>query len=219
MRRLGWLLVALAGCGQPRPAQVRVINLMSGSSGIDVAFRDERLARRLRPGEASVFEAMNAGPVEAAVLDSSTGQALGQLSFDAPEAEALSVVVAAPGDGVLGYGLVHRFAAPRDGLIRARVLNVAPGDAVQVVLADRLLGLLAPGQDTGPEGVLLPSGRPSALTVFVDGAQLRFQVPGLPDRSELLLVLGRAASGQGISMLGVAPSAALGFFQPVSGVP
>jgi hypothetical protein len=219
MVRLGCLVLALAGCGQPTPAQVRVINLMNGLSPVDVAWRDEQLARRLGPGEASVFEAMNAGPAEAAVLDSSTGQALGRLSFDAKEAEALSVVLAAPGDGVLGYAVVHRFAAPRDGFIRARVLNAAPVEAVQVVLADRLVGQLAPGQDTGPDGVLLPAGRPSGLNVFVDGARLTFQVPALPDRSELLLVLTRRASGQGISMLGVAPSAALGFFEPVPGVP
>ncbi len=219
MMRLACLLLALSSCGQPLSAQVRVINLMSGSSAIDVAFRDEQLARRVRPGEASVFESMTSGPAEAAVNDSSTGQVLGRLQLDAPEAEALSIVVAAPGDVVRGYAVVHRFAAPRDGFIRARVLNAAPAEGVQVVLADRLLGQLAPGQDTGPDGVELPSGRPSGLTVFLDGARLRFQVPALPDRSELLLVLTRSASGQGISMLGVAPSAALGFFEPVPGVP
>ncbi|MCU0696390.1 MAG: DUF4397 domain-containing protein [Myxococcaceae bacterium] len=221
MLRLGWLLVALAGCGQPTPtpAQVRVINLLKGSRSLDVAVRGEEHALRLRPGEASVFEALDAGPAEVALTDSVTGEALGRLRLDAPASQALSVVVAAPADGVQGYGVVHRFAAPRDGFIRARVLNAVRTEAGPLVVGDRSFSALGPGDDTGPEGIELPAGRPSGLSVFIDGARLSFRVPALPDRSELLLVLSRSASGQDITMLGVAPSAALGFFEPVPGVP
>jgi hypothetical protein len=219
MLRLGWLLVALAGCGQPTPAQVRVINVMNGVRSIDVAVRGEEHARRLRPGEASLFEVLDSGPAEVAVNDSVTGEVLGRLRLDAPEARSLSLVVAAPAEGVQGYGVVHRFAAPRDGFIRARVLNAGLAEAGPLVVADQSFGALAPGDDTGPDGVELPASRPSGLSVFIDGARLSFRVPALPDRSELLLVLSRSAGGQGISMLGVAPSAVLGFFEPVTGVP
>ncbi len=190
----------------------RVVN--ATTQPVDVRWNAVALTRGLAAAEASPFLPLQPGPGALDVIDpersTSTTLQLGA-------AQHLSVLLTQGSDGLRVTPLVHRFAPPRETTIRVRVVHAADSQPLRVELAG-LQDELLPGADSGDEGVELPANTSTAITVERGGRQLAFTVPALPAGSELLLVLVQPAPND-LELLGVAPSAALGFFESNGGAP
>jgi Domain of unknown function (DUF4397) len=202
-------VVLFCACGPEAPGAVRVVN--ATRQPVDVQWNAVPLSRGLAAAEASPFLPTQAGPGRLTVANSTRGTL--QLGAD----ERLSVVLTESAGTLRVRPVVHRFAEPRATSIRVRVVHAADAEAVTLTLANASLTLAA-GDDTGVDGVELPANTPTPLPVASAGRQRTFTIPALPAGSELLLVLVQNASSE-LAMLGVAPSAALGFFESNGGAP
>lgn len=216
------IFIALASSCGPRPsAQVRLVNASARAMPIDVSWSGSPAFREVRHGEATSFEALEAGLSTVQAFETSSGQQLGTAGIDVPAAARATVILAPRADPLRFdfHRLVHGFESPTPGLIRLRVLNAAALGPVTVDLNDGQLGAasLGPGEDTGPAGLQAPANEASRLLVRSANEVFHFTVPALPSQSELVLVLANAQDTQ-VAMLGVALSATLGFMWP-EGVP
>ena len=208
-------------------AQVRLVNAAPGTAGLVFLAGERRLSPPLGYGEASFVNTVSAGLTElTARADADAGERAA-LSV-ALQPDSLRTVVALVGhDGLLHLLSVnHAFAPPRAGSIRVRVVHAAPQVfAVNVDVGDdgTVEAVSLPGESASAvDGFELAADTrcPLALIEATTGNRIaRFWVPALPAQSEVLLVLtgvGARPSGmpEGLSMLGVARSAVLGFLRP-----
>lgn len=230
-RRFAWaaLSLAVAACQPPEGPtgagglRVRILHAAPGAPSLDVTLDGARVARGLRYGEATSFEEVPAGRQVCKLLDAVGQGAFAAQVLDLPAGSALTLVLATREARLEVNPLIDGFAPPREGHLRVRLLHAAPLESVAVDLgSDGSLEVpaLAPGEATSPEGLELTANQ--AATLRLAGAG-RFTVPALPSGSELLLVLTGvpaepAAAREPLALLGVAPSAVLGFIAPESGV-
>jgi Domain of unknown function (DUF4397) len=202
-------VVLFCACGPEAPGAVRVVN--ATRQPVDVQWNSVPLSRGLAAAEASPFLPTQAGPGRLSIANS-TRDTL-QLGAD----EHLSVLLTESAGALRVRPLVHRFAEPRATSIRVRVVHAADDQAVTLALHGAPMTLAA-GADSGVDGVEFPANTPTLLPVAYAGRQRIFTIPALPAGSELLLVLVQTTSNE-LAMLGVAPSAALGFFESNGGAP
>jgi hypothetical protein len=178
---------------------------------LDATWDQVVLSDDLPSTESSPFLAVPSGRAQLELTAALGGSVRARSTLEAV-ADAHTSLLVTPGSRVTP--LVHRFAAPGDGTIRARLVHAAESLLTATLEAHQLS--LQPWTDSGPEGLELAAGQASTLWLATTGASTRFTVPALPAKSEVLLVILQGPTG--LSVLGVAPSAVLGFL-PRGGAP
>jgi hypothetical protein len=201
-----------------------VVHAAPGAPKLDVTLDGARIARDLGYGEATDSQEVAAGWHALEVVDAQSGGAFASQPIELPAGPALTLVLSAREGRVEVSALADGFGPPRDGHIRLRLMHAAPLSALAVDLDNDgavEVNALEPGEATAPEGFELKANTTTALRLAGAG---RFTVPALPSASELLLVLtgvqGQPATPkQALALLGLAPSAVLGFISPETGIP
>jgi hypothetical protein len=202
-------LLFLCACGPEAPGWVRVVNATAEPLG--ATWNQQVLSRAVRATESSPFVQVPSGRAQVELTSPAHDTLLARSTLEAVAGAHTSLLVT---PGARLTPIVHGFAAPRDPSIRARVVHTAD-QALTATLATHQLALV-PGGDSGPEGLELAASLAATLRVESAAGSANFTVPALPSRSEVLLVVVQTATG--LSVLGVAPSAVLGFL-PSGGAP
>lgn len=181
------------------------------------------VARGLRSGEAADFVVVEPGTRTLAVFDADSSAPVFSTELVLADGSEVNVVLTGKAGALTVAPVVSAFAPPRDGRLRLRVLHAAPGlGPVSFDFGDDGavdIAALSPGFSSTAEGIEGAANTLVPLRVVDDhGPSRHFTVPALPAHSELLLVLTEEsvsdqAPGSRAALLGIAPSAVLGFLR------
>jgi hypothetical protein len=224
-RFLPALALSIAGCHESPPdptpadiAQVRLLHASPDAPPLDLyagpsTSRGQLVSNNIAYGNATSFQSVGVG--SQALMLTRTGASYDQLygaELDLKKGDRIDLVAAGEADGGLHVVVLHESnIAPDAGTVRLRVLNASP-DATPIGVdlgANGSIDLpdLAFLQDSGEQGVEIPSARRQPLDVVAGGGTIgSFTLAGLPAGGDALLVLtGYAAKAPredlGLSLL------------------